>query len=369
MKVVWSKDKESQLIDLDIFSTDDWLSRLFRQVESSEKYKNYIVLLVGEFRITDDIINECIERFGKPDVVVQSFFPKIEFNTDIPIYGVSNFFRLFVGKFTTVDVIESENITTQQTFNFMSNRKRINRFLMIKILEYFNLIKHAKYTWSGIGVDYDLSEILLELDSITQPWAQEIRSSILGSVSITPNWVTVDSDMLTPKLRIETADWITIWQAGLNQLFSSSAVSLITESVDYQAGIGFTEKSIYPVLGLTMPIWIGGKFQAEQFEKFGFDVFSDYIDHSYQYCDTLIERCYRAIADNCRILSDLDYAANIRNQVMPRLIKNRQLLLDVAKNPQLQYQQIVDSIAQLNDPPEFVKTILEQRARLAFNSN
>lgn len=369
MKVVWSKDKESQLIDLDIFSADDWISQLFRQMELSEKYKNYIVLIVGEFRIEDDIINECIERFGKPNLIVHSFFSKIEFDTDIPIYGVSNFFRLFVGQFATVDVIESENITTQQTFNFMSNRKRVNRFLMIKILEYFDLIKYAKYTWSGTGVNYDLSHILLELDSIAQPWSQEIRSNILGSVSITPKWVTVDNDMLDPELRIETTNWITTWQAGLNQMFSSSAVSLITESVDYQAGIGFTEKSIYPVLGLTMPIWIGGKFQAEQFEKFGFDVFNDYIDHSYQYCDTLIERCYRAIADNRRILSDLDYAANIRNQVMPRLIKNRQLLLDVAKNPQLQYQQIVDSIAQLNDPPEFVKTILEKRAKLAFKSN
>jgi hypothetical protein len=160
--------------------------------------------------------------------------------------------------------------------------------------------------------------------------------------------------------------WIGAWDAGLNQMFSSSAVSLISESVDYQAGIGYTEKSIYPVLGLTLPIWIGGKFQAEQFEKMGFDVFNDYIDHSYQYCNTLTERCYRAIADNQKILSDVEFAAETRQKLMSRLKKNRQFLLDIANNPNEQYRRIVDIINNLDNPPDFVKAITEHHASYVF---
>jgi hypothetical protein len=55
------------------------------------------------------------------------------------------------------------------------------------------------------------------------------------------------------------------------------------------------------------------------------------IDHSYQNYDTLIERCYYAFRRNLHILSDYNYAREIRESMMDRLEHNQQLL----KNKQI----------------------------------
>ena len=111
-------------------------------------------------------------------------------------------------------------------------------------------------------------------------------------------------------------------------MFLSSAISLITESLRFEKAATFTEKTIYSVLGLTFPIWVGGYNQATEWKNIGFDVFDDIIDHSYQSHDTLIERCYYAFANNLDLLSNKDKSAKLRLLCKVRLLKNRKLLLN-----------------------------------------
>jgi hypothetical protein len=317
-------------------------------------YSEYTVLVVAEFWLGNEVIDYMRTKYGKIDCIINPFYTKIDLSTDIPVCLVDHFFRLFVVKASKFSTIDSDTVATVRPFNFMANRKRINRHLMIKLLEHFDLVNCAEYTWSGADSNYDLSRIIEELDSIAAPWASQIKSSMLMPVQTQPRWIHTDQDVYKSKLQYQTSN-ITSWEQGLNSIFNTTAVSLITESIDYQSGIGFTEKSMYPVLGLNLPIWVGGKYQASEFEKFGFDVFNDIIDHSYQYCDTLIERCYRAIADNRDILSNLDLATEVRSKVMPRLLKNRQLMLQVSADPSIALQRAVDSVNSWTHVPQLVK--------------
>ncbi|HNT71378.1 MAG TPA: hypothetical protein PKI83_06955, partial [Bacteroidales bacterium] len=59
----------------------------------------------------------------------------------------------------------------------------------------------------------------------------------------------------------------------------------------------------------------------------GFDIFDDIIDHSYQYHNTLIERCYYAIADNLEILTNLQHSSKLRDAMQKRLNANRQKII------------------------------------------
>jgi hypothetical protein len=122
-------------------------------------------------------------------------------------------------------------------------------------------------------------------------------------------------------------DHRTSWQDGLDQIFSNSAVNLITETYTLAHETIFTEKTLYSVLGLNLPIWVGGFGQADHWQSFGFDIFDDIIDHSYQYKSTLIERCWNAIFLNRDILENFDLAESIRIRCADRLISNRDLLL------------------------------------------
>ena len=51
-------------------------------------------------------------------------------------------------------------------FNFLINKKQINRYLLLKLIDWFKL-RSYDYTWSGIGTDMDLSGILAEFDQLS----------------------------------------------------------------------------------------------------------------------------------------------------------------------------------------------------------
>ena len=197
---------------------------------------------------------------------------------------------------------------------------------MIKLIEWFGLT-NMDYTWSGADSNFDMSIIIQEMNSVQNPpWSREFESFILSPIAMQKKWINTPNDTLIESTHIQTVNK-KAWHAGLDQLFSHSAVSLIAESIDYQSGAGYTEKTAYALFGQTFPIWVGGKYQAEQFAKLGYDTFDDVIDHSYQYRDTLIERCYYAIADNLEILKNLEHATALRNNLSTRLKENRQKLL------------------------------------------
>jgi hypothetical protein len=262
------------------------------------------------------------------DRVYSTFYSKLDNKHNIAIMGsVISEWILLLKK---IHVSSDENLTTNYCFNFSINKKRINRYILLKLIEHFDIIKHCNYTWSGIGSQFNLQMLLNEIDTIPlPPWEDEFVSNLLSPIQIPVKWISTDRDSFTDSFVKTNADLA--WNLGIGDLYCNSAVSLITESIDFEPGIGFTEKSIFSVLGLSLPIWIGGKYQAEQFKTYGFDVFDDVIDHSYQYKNTLIERCYYAIHDNLKLLTDLEFATAIREKVKSRLIANRQMFFDLSK--------------------------------------
>jgi hypothetical protein len=227
-------------------------------------------------------------------------------------------------------------ITTQHCFSFNINKKQINRYLLIKMVEWFNLTNFC-YTWSGIGRVFDMTRIIQEFQLLKDPFTDDLKTFLLDRIKL-PTYF-LDTDCATP---IEVPDTVlsamdyrssttmdlnvATWKNFIQQQNYSSAVSLIAESIVYDKTAGFTEKTLYSVLGLNFPIWVGGFAMAEQWKSMGFDVFDDVIDHSYQYYDTLIERIYWAFKLNLAVLSDINYAEKKRFECMDRLLDNKQRL-------------------------------------------
>jgi hypothetical protein len=212
----------------------------------------------------------------------------------------------------------------------MANKHRVNRFLCIKLVEFFKL-NDFDYTWSGIKRHFDMTKILNELDTLgsSAPFDNEVRSYLLGPIALEKRWITHDYQVELDYAVTNYGGNEWTWKNGLDKLFLNSATSLITEPVSYQKVALFTEKTLYSVFGLNFPIWIGGGYnQANEWKKIGFDVFDDVIDHSYQSYDSLIERCYYAFFYNRELLSNKSYAKKMRLQCKNRLLNNRQLLFD-----------------------------------------
>ena len=221
---------------------------------------------------------------------------------------------------------EHQDYQTQYTFNFMINKKQVNRFLCMKLVELLKLGNYD-YTWSGVDSRFDMTDILAELSSLGKdsPLSITQRSFLLSEIRIPQKFFRHIGDTNTTSVKYPDNSWT--WNHGLNNMFSKSVVSLITESLSFEKSTVFTEKTAYAILGKTFPLWVGGGIsQAQRFEEMGFDVFNDVIDHSYQHYDTLVERCYYSFKRNLHILSDYEYASNIRESMMDRLEHNQHLL-------------------------------------------
>ena len=77
--------------------------------------------------------------------------------------------------------------STNTAFNFMINKKQINRYLCIKLVEFFKLTSFD-YTWSGVDQNFDMSTILEELDKLgtSSPITEVERTFLLLPITTQP---------------------------------------------------------------------------------------------------------------------------------------------------------------------------------------
>lgn len=106
-------------------------------------------------------------------------------------------------------------------------------------------------------------------------------------------------------------------------VFESSAVSLITEPAFYERETIITEKTIMAIWAGTLPIWVGGWRCADTMRDWGFDVFDDVIDHSYQYLPDPTDRCRQAVLRNLSVLRTIVNLAPFRARLAYNLDRMR----------------------------------------------
>jgi hypothetical protein len=226
----------------------------------------------------------------------------------------------------------STDTVTNCIFNFMINKKQINRFLCMKLVEYFNL-KDFSYTWSGIGDSFDMTKIIAERPR-TNNLPNDLYNEILSPIKTInqnfnmPNGLVIDVNYKNVCGIDNYGGNPQVWASVVEKMFKTSAISLITESVGYSKSICFSEKTLFSILGLSFPIWVGGYKQAEEWKRSGFDTFDDVINHDYQHYDTLVERCYYAFKNNLEVLTNKEKISDLRDLHKDRLMSNRELILN-----------------------------------------
>lgn len=176
---------------------------------------------------------------------------------------------------------KSQNISVNWTnkhccFNFMINKPRPHRRLLLQLLNKYNLITDA----------YSLC------------WQENVYST-LPARSFKLN----GQSQLGDSIRNGNNQNAQVYNKLLRQnVFEPSAVSLITEPAYYEQETIVTEKTLMAIWGGTVPIWIGGWGIPAYMQSLGFDIFDDIVDHGYQYLDNPADRCEQAITRNIELL-------------------------------------------------------------------
>ena len=110
---------------------------------------------------------------------------------------------------------------------------------------------------------------------------------------------------------------------NLMQLYQSSPVNIVTETLYYESNGILTEKLLQAFTALQLPILIAHKGAVADARRYGFDMFDDIVDNSYDMCDNDI-RWKKAIDDNLHILNnEFNY-----HELLPRLQRNQEYLLN-----------------------------------------
>jgi len=268
-----------------------------------------------------------IKNHGVPSLLVSDSYPQYPYlDATIDFYYLPT--SLYAHYVVLDNNIKLLDHVPEYCFNFVTNRKNINRYLLLKLVEWFDL-SSCRYTWSGAGSTVDMSNLFGDFNLLqNQVPSQEFMNHMLGPVSkIKPYFVDTNNQtnqgILDKQHRLDIGSIEWAWDNILNDIMSRSCVSMISESIGYENAMQFTEKTLYSVMALTFPIWIGGYKQAEAWTDHGFDTFDDIIDHSYQHYDSLLERCFYAFRDNLKILTDFDHACHLKQKNMHRLLQNR----------------------------------------------
>jgi len=277
--------------------------------------------------IDDATIDNIFQEFGTPKYIFVDSMSQYNSSLDVDVYSVDAWLEAEILNWERNKlVVETSPVVTTHIANFQINKKQINRFLAIKLCEIFSI--DVNYTWSAVDKTFDLQHIVQENQNLNDNNINKYWGQLLSPISkFERKWVNVHTDHDFSSSSVEDYGGnLEVWNAGLNDIMSSTAVSIITESVWTQKCATFTEKTAFSVFALTFPIWVGGYNMATEWKKKGFDTFDDIIDHSYESMPTLLERCFYAIYLNLEILTNIELTSALRNKHMDRLIKNRDML-------------------------------------------
>ena len=271
--------------------------------------------------IESKVLFNWLEKYGQPAYIVMDQAGNIKIDGltiySVPLRGLAFSFE----KFEKLNKSElSKTPDTKFCFNFFVNENlNVNKYILIKLVEYF---KFDCFDYV-LNTDKKLCSSRPLLDQLSQirdaELLKEFRHKILKPIALD----TKHNKNYSPT---EAPCIVNQWANNLDTLFDQSAVSLISEPHGDQIASIFTEKTMFAIMGLTFPIFVGGYGNADYLKQVGLDIFDDIIDHSYQFLPTLSERCFYAFKSNLHILSDLSLAKQLRQTHLNRLLKNRDLL-------------------------------------------
>lgn len=270
-------------------------------------------------------IYQHIDRLGKPDAIIHTEAIGYQLRDkykDIPVYGISKFAEYTVDDFFKLYNLLPKEKHIDYCFSFTANRPNPNRHILIHLLKYLKL-SNFDYTWSGTWSSLDLSDLLQEISNKEYKWlTPDLRSALLSPITNFNERTlgTAQSDGF--KIDYQDTNAVNYWNS-MRPLYENSLVHLITASPQLEKMVNIDEKYIQTVVGMNIPIFVGGGWkQVEFLESLGFDMFSDIVDHSYQHCETLLERCYCAVVGNLELLTDIEKCNEMSAALLPRFKNN-----------------------------------------------
>ena len=130
------------------------------------------------------VLSDMEQRYGKPDIVVGDVEGTVN-DIGYPFYFVPSL-QMGLLNFAAKPLMHQRYDDVLQTdfcFCWSINRKHIDRHIMIKLIEFFDLGPY-NFTWSGVDKRMDMQPVIDEMDQSTFPWlTPELLNHLLAPIN------------------------------------------------------------------------------------------------------------------------------------------------------------------------------------------
>lgn len=238
----------------------------------------------------------------------------------------------------TLSKIESKfNDNKPGKFFLCHNRTpKSHRYATLSLLKYENIIDDVN--WSLVSGFQNKNELLLSgiftkedikkyNDEIKYFSAIEIKKSDYESNEkwFQPNTHEIDNEGLPYWMRIPEKE----------ETFENSYVNIVTESTftDSELVVHITEKSFRPFYFYQFPIFVASHHHVKHLKEiYGFDMFEDIINHSYDDLVNHRDRFFEIIKEIKRLNEDKERIKEFYKNNYDRFEKNKNIIIGILKN-------------------------------------
>jgi hypothetical protein len=318
-------------------------------IDCFKQCNNFNIVIINEHEpeteeylkfIDDDCLNE---GYDKKRFFVLNNNSKLEeykklLGTDLNVYSTA-FLLKFISKHLCR--YESRFVPEKDSQFFMCHNRspKVHRYVFICLLLKSGLIEDID--WSMVMGWYRKTnryggfyENLLTKYEIHFVYQDQIE--YLDGIDVKRSKFEVDKDWFTSEEISPSFEWNQIYEL---KTYESSYVNIVTESNFLFNEIHITEKTLKPFYFYQFPIFLSSMNHIKYIkEMYGFDMFDDILDHSYDNEPDNKKRLFMVYDEIKRLSENKDKLIDFYKNNESRFEKNKQIVINISKyNKDLEY--------------------------------
>lgn len=313
-------------------------------IEYLRNQDNFFLMLLTAHEPEGEQAFECLQEFiDKHSIPPKKIFIvnnnsklnelKHKYGLDVNVHSIK--FIPNTSNFTLTQIETKFNEDKKGKFFLCHNRTpKPHRYSMLVLLQSENILDNVN--WSLVSQCYN-KEIFSGLFTKEEVEKYEEHIQFFTSIDIKKsdyesgeNWFRPNSDEInTEGLPI----WMRIPERA--ETFENSYVNIVTESsyLDSESIVHITEKSFRPFYFYQLPIFVASHHHVKHLKEiYGFDMFEDIINHSYDDLVNHRDRFFEIFKEIKRLNENKEGIKEFYKKNYKRFEKNKNIIYDILKN-------------------------------------
>lgn len=213
----------------------------------------------------------------------------------------------------------------------LNSKPRPHRVALVKYLGFLGLTSNAVYATlgnsriSGAYSNKSIQDCYNVITDCVYPYSH-LRNALQNVNTLGSNVHSSEYEYLKDEVGLDSN--VYNFNEKLSSLYENTVVEIISETTGVETAFCLTEKYYHSVLACNFPVLVASFGSVSQLRAFGYDVFDDIVDHSYDYEPNPFYRMKMAIDANIKLITDKEYALSKWQTCSERFERNIQKYLN-----------------------------------------